>query len=299
MLIFLGDNTISYDDEKFIRKDHKPLVQDWRAFLKAQPLVCDRCGMFTDTHRQYCEGCGAKYSLRKAKKKDFNAYMSRRQTQKDASDFVYGSIQRKIQETKPTQVKSEITNVEDFLKQHPYICVYCWEFSIKDLGYCEKCGSRYSIRKARKKFFSIYQERRERYLRSLSFLQKPQSKPGLDAPSSTYVKPTETSTASDTWKKKIDELPSTKVETISNVSEKTEPKIPEHKPIPSIPLEEEKPKVVSSVPNERVKTEMEISQPDEIIEKPKDIIKICRFCGLQLAELEKFCQQCGYIIKQK
>ncbi len=278
------------------------MVQDWRAFLKAQPLVCDRCGMFTDTHRQYCESCGAKYSLRKAKKRDFNAYMSKKKTQKGASDFIYDSIQRKDQETKSIRLESEIPNLETFLKEHPFICVYCWEFSIKDLGYCEKCGSRHSIRKAKKKFYSIYQERREKYLKSLSFLQKPMSKPVLDVPPSEFVKSQEKSSRLDEWKEKIKDIPKPQTEMIPKSSKIPQPKLPK-KIIPEsnyIDSEELKPSPSITVKEEEImKPITEISQPDEIIQKPKEIIQFCRFCGLQLAELEIFCQQCGTIIKKK
>ncbi|MFW9819211.1 MAG: hypothetical protein ACFFE5_06335 [Candidatus Thorarchaeota archaeon] len=294
-MIFIGENAISYDDERFIRKDNKPLVQDWRAFLKAQPLVCDRCGMFTDTYRNYCEGCGARYSLRKAKKKDFIAYKSKKESQKGASDFVYNSNQNKIQETKSIPLNSEIKNVDTFLKEHPYICVYCWEFSIKETAYCVNCGSKNSLRKAKKKFFYIYQERRERYLKSQSFVQKPFSKPVLNVSPSEFVKTQESTSTTDTWKEKSEDIPTPPIPEISQ-PKPTEKIIHESiykdseqlKPIPSI-----------SIKDEEIGSNIEISQQEEMVEKPKQIINFCKFCGLQLTELDKFCQQCGYIIKQK
>ena len=50
---------------------HKPLVQDRKAFLKAQPYFCIICKNFTDILREVCENCGNKGSLRKATKEDF------------------------------------------------------------------------------------------------------------------------------------------------------------------------------------------------------------------------------------
>ncbi|MFX0006272.1 MAG: hypothetical protein ACFFA7_12050 [Promethearchaeota archaeon] len=272
------------------------MVQDWRAFLKAQPLVCDRCGMFTDTYRNYCESCGARYSLRKAKKRDFIAYMSKKESQKGASDFVYSSIQSKIQETKSIPGESEVPNIETFLKEHPYICVYCWEFSIKETAYCVKCGSKNSLRKAKKKYFSIYQERRKQYLKSLSFLQKPFSKPVLDVSPSEFVKTQEPTAITGAWKEKINDIPTPPIPEISQpkptekiIHESNHKDSEQLKPIPLISIKEE----------EIIESNMEISQPEEIVEKPKQIINFCKFCGLQLAELDKFCHQCGYLIKQK
>jgi hypothetical protein len=256
--------------------------------------------MFTDTYRDYCEGCGARYSLRKAKKKDFVAYISKKESQKSASDFVYKNIQTKTEETKSIPRESEIKNVNAFLKQHPYICVYCWEFSIKDLGYCEKCGSRHSIRKTKKKFFSIYQERREKYLKSLSFTQKPLSKPVLEVSPAEYVKPVETTSTQESWKEKIKDTPPPQIELSSKSSEIKQP-LPTEKVAPeSITIESQEAKAIPSLEvkeEEIIEPNIEISQPKQIIEKPKEIINFCKFCGLKLTELEKFCQQCGYIIK--
>jgi predicted amidophosphoribosyltransferase len=307
-LIYIGENAISYHNKRFTGKDNRPLVQDWRRFLKAQPLVCDSCGTFTSIYRTYCESCGTKYSLRKSKKKDFIAYMSKRESQKGASDFVYTSIQSKVQETKSIPLKSEITNVETFIKEHPYICANCWEFYIKETAYCVNCGSKNSLRKAKTKFFSIYQERREQYLKSLKFVRKPISKPVRDLSTSEFVKTQETSSAQDKWKEKINDISTPKREEITKSTEvfknyfsrqldPTENIFPE-----SVQENSQELKPISSVPlniEESIEPSLEISQPDEIIEKPKRTVNFCKFCGLQLAELDKFCQQCGYIIKQK
>lgn len=284
------------------------MVQDWRAFLKAQPLICDRCGMFTDTYRQYCENCGAKYSLRKAKKKDFNLYVKNKEMstrdqlieQKVVSNYANDNIPIKTQEPKSIPSESDIINVEKFLKEHPFICVYCWEFSIKDLGYCEKCGSRHSLRKSKKKFFSIYQERRARYLKSLSFLEKPPSKPVLDVPPAEFAKIQESPSISDKWKEKIEESPNE-----IDASESLQIETKEPKPIPSTSFkDDERIEVTPITQEQKIKPSLEISQPevipsipDEVVEKPKKTINFCKFCGLQLAESEKFCYQCGTIIK--
>ena len=50
---------------------HSPLIQNKKAFLKAQPFFCDNCKKFTDTLREICETCGSKNSIRKGKKVDF------------------------------------------------------------------------------------------------------------------------------------------------------------------------------------------------------------------------------------
>ncbi|MFX0141619.1 MAG: hypothetical protein ACFFDN_48725, partial [Candidatus Hodarchaeota archaeon] len=62
-----------------------PLIQDRKAFLKAQPLFCVNCKKFTDIFRQYCEHCGSKNSLRKATKTDFNKYIKNQLKEKVSS----------------------------------------------------------------------------------------------------------------------------------------------------------------------------------------------------------------------
>ena len=56
---------------------NRPLIQDRKEFLKAQPFFCDECKTFTDLLKEYCENCGAKDSLRKAIKNDFKFYIKR------------------------------------------------------------------------------------------------------------------------------------------------------------------------------------------------------------------------------
>ena len=57
-----------------------PLIQDRKAFLEAQPFICDNCKNFTDTVRDFCEICGNRYSIKKATKNDFEEYIDKRQT---------------------------------------------------------------------------------------------------------------------------------------------------------------------------------------------------------------------------
>jgi hypothetical protein len=113
--------------------------------------------------------------------------------------------------------------------------------------------------------------------------------------------------STDKWKEKVKEIPTTQSEPSEKiVSESIQAKSKELKPIPPSSFsEEEEMEVVSTVQKQKMKPDSQISQPDEIIsipeevvEKPKEIITYCKFCGLQLAELEKFCQQCGTIIIQ-
>ncbi|MFW9948205.1 MAG: hypothetical protein ACFFDX_15375 [Candidatus Odinarchaeota archaeon] len=56
---------------------HRPLIQDKKEFLKAQPFFCGECKTFTDLLLEYCENCGTKDSLRKATKNDFKFYVKR------------------------------------------------------------------------------------------------------------------------------------------------------------------------------------------------------------------------------
>ena len=56
---------------------HRPLIQDRKEFLKAQPFFFDECKTFTDSLIEYCENCGTKDSSRKATKNDFKFYVKR------------------------------------------------------------------------------------------------------------------------------------------------------------------------------------------------------------------------------
>jgi hypothetical protein len=66
---FTGSKSYSTEGQK---------LGDWSEFLKAQPFICDKCGKFTYTDREYCEGCGGRYSLRKATRTDYKQYISRK-----------------------------------------------------------------------------------------------------------------------------------------------------------------------------------------------------------------------------
>jgi hypothetical protein len=142
-----------------------PLKQNWRAFLKAQPLVCDDCGNFTDTPREYCERCGSRYSLRKATKKDFVNYRAK-------TTNVPPKVEPLINQSySSSHFKKEMSNKEKdlFLKSKPYFCVKCYNFTDKPEPdgpqkpekfyyetYCESCGSSDSIRVATKKDIDLY-----------------------------------------------------------------------------------------------------------------------------------------------
>ncbi|MFW9828460.1 MAG: hypothetical protein ACFFEY_12790 [Candidatus Thorarchaeota archaeon] len=142
-----------------------PLKQNWRAFLQAQPLICDNCGNFTDTPREYCERCGSRYSLRKATKKDFVNYQLKN---KNVPHKVEPEI---TQSYSSSHFKKKMSNKEKnlFLKSKPYLCVKCYNFTDKPEPdgpqkpdkfyyetYCELCGSSDSIRVATKKDIDLY-----------------------------------------------------------------------------------------------------------------------------------------------
>lgn len=87
------------NENNYVSKEfHRPLIQDRKAFLKAQPFICDNCNRFTDVLREYCEHCGAKNSLRKATKEDFDQYR-------------YSQLKKQIKTSKPiTHVVQEKTD---------------------------------------------------------------------------------------------------------------------------------------------------------------------------------------------
>lgn len=124
----------------------------------------------------------------------------------------------------------------------------------------------------------------------------------------------------DKWKEKIKEVPTPKPEMIPKISEITHPKPSEEtvselsqikteelQPIPpTLIKEEEKIEVISTTQKQITPPILEASKqksipsiPDKKEEKLKEIFYFCKFCGMKLAQLEKFCQQCGTIIKHK
>ncbi|MFX1378254.1 MAG: hypothetical protein ACFFA4_04100 [Promethearchaeota archaeon] len=272
-------------------------------------MICNKCGKFTDTFRKYCEACGAKYSLRKANKKDFNFYILK--TQQPVQDQLKEDI------SVPQQDRVDIAT---FLKEYHYICIYCWEFSIKNPGYCKKCGSRYSLRKAKKKYFGIYNVRRENYMKNQAQKQKFIPKPIIDSPSPEFIKTDMEPSTSDTWKEKIKDISTTQPEIAAKMPEVPPPvsseiftseppqmKLSELQPIPSESVKElEKVKLISNAQNDITTPDLKLlkqkpisSIQDKKEEKAKEIFYFCKFCGMKLEHLEKYCQQCGTIIKNR
>ena len=44
---------------------------DQKLYKKTYPYICSSCGKFTHTEREYCESCGTKNTIIKAKKQDY------------------------------------------------------------------------------------------------------------------------------------------------------------------------------------------------------------------------------------
>ena len=141
-----------------------------------------------------------------------------------------------------------------------------------------------------------------------------------DISPSEFLKIKTSSSISDKWKEKlkedrtpqpemiqkISEIPQSKPSEKS-VSEPSQIKTEELQPIPpTLIKEEEKIEVISTAQKQITPPILEVSKqesipsiPDKKEEKLKEIFYFCKFCGMKLAQLEKFCQQCGTIIKHK
>lgn len=71
---FLGTSWVNIPNRSV--EHQSPLTQNRKAFLKAQPFICDKCKKFTDTLREICETCGSHNSIREAKKLDFKQFIN-------------------------------------------------------------------------------------------------------------------------------------------------------------------------------------------------------------------------------
>ena len=49
-------------------------ILDRKLFKKTYPYICNKCGEFAHTKHDYCDKCGAKDSLRKTEKQDYDNY---------------------------------------------------------------------------------------------------------------------------------------------------------------------------------------------------------------------------------
>jgi hypothetical protein len=333
-------------DVDYLSNIESPLKQNWRAFLKAQPLVCDNCGNFTDTPREYCERCGFRHSLRKAKKKDFYKYKLKTTSDEKSIDFEQRAKNKAIENSPKSQIHKVLSQKEkiSFLKKNPYFCAKCHNFidHPEPTGpqkpekfyyetFCEICGSSDSIRVAKIEDFKLYTERQQSSIldqikeqkqyktlitenkkleikeQVISVPLKPKIEEKTDLKSSPQIN--EISPKSNNWKSKLTEIPNTMNDPIDTERErlntqfteqKEEPKklkaspvsiSKEHKPIKK-PMAEG-----SQIKDETIKKASTVSVKKE--EKTKKISHYCKFCGMELAMMAKFCHQCGTIIKYK
>ncbi|MFX0138735.1 MAG: zinc ribbon domain-containing protein, partial [Candidatus Hodarchaeota archaeon] len=298
---------------------HNPLIQDRRSFLEHQPLICDKCNAFTDTLREYCESCGAKNSFRKAIELDFERYIKKKETKIKDEDL----------QPIPSLLEKE---KRSFQRLHRFICDYCDNFSFRNRGYCEICGTKFSLRRARKSDFENYFEKQQQDIQLQLKEQISSSKPINDVAlakiEESKIPPTilEEKEVDTEWKERLDkpEKVSTPPEIPVTLDEQEEkPEVISPSEVPAIPpkieeiSEESIPSEISPILNEK-EEKHEVLMPSEIQtippkieEKPKVSIlseispipekkeRNCKFCGKELVPEKSFCPQCGYIINNK
>lgn len=336
---------LSRHDDDFSLKIQTPLKQNWRAFLKAQPLICDNCENFTDTPREYCERCGSRYSLRKATKKDFIKY-------KLKTKRIGPKIEpEESQSLSSSHSKREMSNKEKdlLLKSKPYFCVKCYNFTDKPEPdgpqkpdkfyyetYCKFCGSSDSIRVATKKDIDLYFGKEKANILDHIKEQKKHlgqkeknshleiGEPELISPQ--LVKNNEIAitssknqlhkerSISNGWKQKISEETITKIgqaetnqsppvistkdraKEVAQISAKSQiERISSNPELQKSELSEKTIVEESELKVKKVEPTPSISVKKD--QKPKEITQFCRFCGMELTKMAKFCNQCGAIIK--
>ncbi|MFX1390426.1 MAG: hypothetical protein ACFE9Z_10215 [Promethearchaeota archaeon] len=318
-----------YDTPSYIES---PLKQNWKAFLKAQPLVCDNCGNFTDTPREYCESCGFRHTLRKAKKRDFYEYKLK--TIKDEKNLANEQIikKRTIEKSPKSQFYKTMSLKEKnlFLKKNPYFCVKCNNFTDRPepIGpqrpnkfyyetYCEICGSSDSIRVATVNDFKLYDEREQVSILNQITKQKVAKKPITEI-NKTEIKERDIFVPSkEKLEEKIDIKPSHQVLEISPKSDKWKSKLTEIPPVENDLVETEKKqlsdqfigqkeeKLIESVSEEFIAPKVSNSTENRLIEesltkdsqlKSKAIKKMPQVTvkhKQKAQDLSRYCKFCG------
>jgi len=341
---------------------NRPLIIDVYEFLKTKPLFCTKCENFTHTATEYCEHCGSRYSLRKAKASDVRKYNKAKTITPPKSTLDVSQLE--TQQHSPLLFSSE-NEIKSFLSNQRYFCEYCRRFTVRNQGYCENCGTQHSLRKAKKNDIEKYNKTRkvqqDEYNKIRQYKQiqsKVEKKPSKSIPEVSHLKLKELKPIPETTVIKESIAQDDKIShsgEITNLCPNCGHKIidlknrfcvncgvqlkksqkwflrllfpPESEqeeivePI-TIDKKEEKPKVVSTPQEQETPLTTEEKQPksyeepvtkvpqvkpeelkpiptipEKKEEKPKETHTICRFCGLKLELMEKFCYQCGTIIK--
>jgi len=302
---------------------NRAIIHDINEFLKTEPLFCLKCKNFTYTASEYCEKCGSRFSLRKPRSKDVRQYNNA--IRKGTQDQLKVQEIIRIEEFPTLKFKSD-NDLKDFLFIERYFCIYCKKFTIRNRGYCENCGTRSSLRKSKKK--DIEQCNKIQDLKRHEKLVQKQLKTRMEPSESkldiSQLKPKELKTATSEWKEKLGDIPSPKMKITEDLqptppeksfSEPTKLEVKTLQPIPTSISKEEKPEEsfisqTQKIPiiqgtsiNESSRKVIDDSKPiissklSKIEEKSREIPSICKFCGMKLESLVKFCHQCGTIIK--
>lgn len=276
---------------------NQPFIPDPYEFLKSKPLFCVECKIFTQTATEFCEHCGSRYSLRKAKLKDVRNYNK-------SPPIIPSKPSLDISQLHSPLQFGLVRDMRLFLSNHRFFCRSCKKFSVRNLGGCENCGTQGSLRKSTMGDIVKYNEMCEQYIQKQS---KVKEEPSIPLPDVSHLELKELK--ANLCPTCGHEIPDTKDRFCINCGahlKKIPPEIEQEEKIKPIPTEvwktriktkekeEEKPKIATT-PHEELKPIPKIPEKKEEIPKPTHII--CRFCGLKLDLTEKFCYQCGTIMK--
>ncbi|MFW9999998.1 MAG: hypothetical protein ACFE9Q_07640 [Candidatus Hodarchaeota archaeon] len=229
-------------------------------------------------------------------------------------------------------------DIESFLKDHPFFCLYCGEFTIINKDVCEVCGTKNSLRKTTVENYKEYSNLQEKFFKErlkakkdrINHLLKasqlkteelksiPTINPYKGRPSSEIINLCHSCghkildlknqfcvNCGAQLKKVLPEIEQEEiVKPVITIKKEREPKIvimPQEQEIPpSSKIEQPKSYEEPVIKAPQVKTE-DIRTIPTIQEKKEEKLKethiICRFCGMKLELTEKFCYQCGTIIK--
>jgi len=307
----------------------RPLILNVYQFLKTQPLFCVKCENFTHTATEFCEHCGSRYSLRKAKIKDVKNY------NKSKPKTPTKPVLDVSQQYAPLRFSLE-RDIRLFLSNYRFFCEYCKRFSVRNQGYCENCGTQRSLRRSSKSDIEKYNKMCKQYIQNQL---KAKIKPSKSMPDVSHLRHKELKPIPETTEKRegiTEEIPKIcpncgyKILNLKNrfcvncgfQLKRTLPEITQEEKIKPITAEEEKPEVDTTPQEQEISLISKVEQPKSyekpvvkvpqvkteelkpipiIPEKkeeiPKPTHKICRFCGLKLELTEKFCYQCGTIMK--
>jgi predicted amidophosphoribosyltransferase len=261
--------------DKMSGEFHKPLIQDAKAFLKAQPYFCINCKKFTDTFRYNCENCGTKNSLRKATIHDFEEYVKSKPI----------IVQNQIKAQKPIPKSESKPKSKDLM----YKCMSCGIKLPSGYKFCPSCGSKINYEICRgcgRKLPNGY-----KFCPSCGLKLIHKEEPPEELKEQLVPIPKE----SRSMREDLESPQNIQEDQLIPISKDTQLN---RETLESVQIKKED-QLQATVEDDQLSNEDEKLIPTQQKKKYKLAFYDCKFCGLKLPRSVKFCVQCGMIIKER